>query len=162
MFTLISVYLELIEEKEKDENAYFNVILPEEKGEIAIKIIEDFIYSNRNRSSLIDIALRAYLVEKLTEEGIQCRLLPQQIRATDDNIWSLSLVTNDYYFYMRTENMTDLEGVMMFRTHINEQLVCEDYFACTELWDNLIDIVANKTEVLYIASDIEDLLEDIK
>lgn len=101
MDTIVSIYLEIVETKSEDENAYFTVIVPEEKTDAARKIMEDHISELSAHFTLQEIGLKTPLVQKLTEEGIACRVLPQRILSNDDRIWTLSLVTKDFYFHNR-------------------------------------------------------------
>lgn len=162
MDTIISIYLEIVETKRKDENAYFTVIVPEEKADAARKIMEDHIRELRAHSALQEIGLKTPLVQKLTDAGIACRVLPQRILSNDDKIWTLSLVTKDFYFYIDAENADDSDGFIMFRTQMNEELVSDNYFASVGFYEELIDIAADKAASLYMNSDVSDILENVK
>ncbi|MGL5437157.1 MAG: hypothetical protein ACRDBO_17575 [Lachnospiraceae bacterium] len=158
----ISIYLKYSENDKGDENANFTVIVPAEKADEAKRVIEDSISRIYPYAHLPEIGLKSSLTQKLTEAGIMNRVLPQRIIANDDTIWTLSLVTNNFYFYMDQEQMDDVSGIIMFRTQVSEELVSDNYFACVGFREEIIDIAAEKAAVAYINAYTSDVLGSFK
>jgi len=154
--TAISRYMRAYQEKKRDGNAYLNIIVTHYKDETAKKIIDKSLKETKYSSEL---CFKGGLIKKLDENGTESRIIPQRIIDAGDNIWKLSLVTQNYYFYLMD---SEPEECLMYITKLKVEMpTYSSQIARNAFLEELAAIHVGLIEPVYMSPETEDHLPDI-
>ena len=153
-------------DSEKDDNAHIVIGVSPEQEECAHALLDPIMepFSDLGMESLSpnDISIRNLLAVSLKKEGIECVNFQQRLIDSEDNIWNLELITDNFYFYMNRTESDESACFLMFRTDMEGELCSDNYFGSIGYMEELIDISAGKAKVLFMSNFISEMMPEFE